>query len=1010
MHTDRRRPGARHRDARSLARPPPGLAVATWPWLTQAVVLALLTLPSPFTLGGAQAESLPAQHVGEGPVGSVPSTAVPVSLSVATNGYELGASFWGTTVSPRAPLLADEGSLVQSTRTFTVLWPGGNAGDDYNPFNNTLVHVQHGLLSWTHAPTSEAQFVAWCRSIGCRAIFQVPGEIDNVSFAEAVVNYTERTLNFTPTYWEIGNEPELWREWQRPWSEWGLPKENETTRIHPGGYAWEVHNYTLAMRSVDPHLQVLGLPGTGRTQDRIPLSTWLNVTVAVDAPLIAGEAFHVYSAGRFGVPGPLAFYAYAQDPYGAVGRVTMAREVISTSLNTSCPNCAPLPIFVTELGSALSHWKYGNLSAGFAGGLAMAVSEVQGMDLDLANMDVYATVFNTSNSWFDLSGAARPDYLVYSEMLSHLGPEVLPASLSPPLQPPYEGSNSSLADNLYAVATRDPADLGRSDLLMVNENLSTWVSLAPQLSGIAQGSPVGLWEWSGRLIGGATNRTAWVQARTPAPVFHFFPQGLPSNWSLPSQTIALFEGYPQGAVPVQLQATGLPSGLRWVYNIDGRTGTTVSPNATLLLTQGAHVLVMPPVAVPYGPFGNLEEERYLPSVPPVLEVTGLSTNLEVPFAHQWRLQVSGSPPSEGTVTPSVGWANATTPLYLSAAPAPGFALLRWKGWGMGAYWGPGPQAKLVPRGPLAELALFAHGFPVLFNETGLPLGTRWSVAMNGQVLATDQSALEFVEHNRTFAFEVGKVDGYRSLPTHSSVRVNGSQVVVEVQFIPLRQLWPAIWNASGLWANVSWAVAVNGQVFSSTRPWLSVELPAGSYPFTVVVPPGYIVSPRTGSIVVQGITPPLRLHFSLATFPIAVAVQGPSGGLNWKLRFSDHLVNLTSAASFSFREPNGSYSWDVVNPPGYYAERSHGNLTVGVEGAEISVTFVPTGVGPRPSVWVLGARAGMVAGMGLLTLGVVYFALETRRRRRLARERARSRRQRRRDLATTGKAVKAREL
>src|SRR5580658_957729 len=265
--------------------------------LAVAVVL-LLTLPGLYAAGAPSGS------------GITPSTATPVLLLQA--GHLLSNSFWGATVEPRAHLLPNEPDLVNATPVGTILWPGAVAGDLFNPFNESVggwvKTTPHGAmrgLQWTNTSkhgTSVQAFVAWCESINCTAIFQVPGEIDNATFARDIVAYTVNQtynattpgLDFRPAYWEIGNEPGLWNNWGLPWSKWVYTNAINVTPIED---AWEVHNYTaqmdLANSTYTP--KIIGLPGIGKGASG-GNGPWSNDTIQVNGPNLSGVAIHVYPA------------------------------------------------------------------------------------------------------------------------------------------------------------------------------------------------------------------------------------------------------------------------------------------------------------------------------------------------------------------------------------------------------------------------------------------------------------------------------------------------------------------------------------------------------------------------------------------------------------------------------------------------------------------------------------------------------------------------------------------
>ncbi|HEV2231217.1 MAG TPA: hypothetical protein VGS18_03430 [Thermoplasmata archaeon] len=242
---------------------------------------------------GTIASALPATAVTAGP-GASPGAAwslagagLNTSLTISSTPIELASGFWGTTISSRVPLFANESYLVNATQDRTVVWPGANAGDQYDPFTN---------LTWTDgnqatlALTTEVQFINWCRTVHCNAIFEAPGEIDNPQLAAALVNYTEKTLAFHPVAWEIGNEPGFWNHWGQPWGTW----TSKTTAPTSTQYAWEVWNYERAMRLADPTISIIGLPGVGKTLSGDSIAHWISQVIKVDGPNISAIAIHVY--------------------------------------------------------------------------------------------------------------------------------------------------------------------------------------------------------------------------------------------------------------------------------------------------------------------------------------------------------------------------------------------------------------------------------------------------------------------------------------------------------------------------------------------------------------------------------------------------------------------------------------------------------------------------------------------------------------------------------------------
>jgi hypothetical protein len=877
---------------------------------------------------------------GAGPAGSVP---VPVTLSLASSGYPLSSQLFGTTISSQAHVMPTERPILNATAARVLVWPGADSGEHVDALNDTEVSVQQGKVVWGHPETNLTEFIALCRAISCEAILQVPAEIDNASFAAAVINYTEKTLGFHPAYWEVGNEPELWKHWDLPWTRWNTPSQKGSALITPNEYAWELRNYTMKMRIADPSIQILGLAGTGRPQHKIGLSTWINDTVALN-PTLAGIAFHVYVAGTKGSPTLSAFYAAdaAADEYSFVGRVAPARSEISNEINATCPGCPDPLIFVTEYGSALSHYRYGDLSRGFAGGLSMAATAMYGVDLDVANLDVFATELNTSNSWFSVRGDARPDYTVFTQFLSHLGGYAVPASFTTPPGPPYQGSNSTLSANLGAVATRASASGGRSDLLLLNQNLSTNVTFAPSLPGYVAGAPVELWEWTGIPYYSATNSSWWVEPETPQPVASYFPGGLPATFELPADTIAMFESYPSPGVPVELVSSGVPTGSRWFASVNGVTEETPEANLTTFLPAGTYGLAVPPLPLPTGKFYPNPRERLAGFAPASISVSSTPLSVPVVFHAQWELTLSAYPSNEGGFRSRYGWANASTSSVLNAVPAAGFLVVRWTGHGHGSYNGAGANATIRAQSPIVENVTFARGYDAVFAESGLPPGTPWSIDVEKLVYPTASSTDLVPEVNGTYDYEVGPVPGYRAAPTNLTFRIQGSTVSIELFFAPIVPLFHVRWEETGLPLGTAWSVDVDGAVYPAFGSAVTVPLANGTHLYAIGDEAGLAPSVRAGTLTVQGAALVVPLVFGPFAYPVTVSGTGLPFTLTWGIKLGGTTVTNTNG-SVVLTEPNGTFSYRVLPPTGYTAVPLSGTVTVNGNGTVLELVFSVSG-------------------------------------------------------------------
>ena len=79
---------------------------------------------------------------------------------------------------------------------------------------------------------------------------------------------------------------------------------------------------------------------------------------------------------------------------------------------------------------------------------------------------------------------------------------------------------------------------------------------------------------------------------------------------------------------------------------------------------------------------------------------------------------------------------------------------------------------------------FGRSDAVTFSESGLPLGTNWSVTLAGSTRSSTATTISFTGPNGTYPFEVGSPLGYTALPASGSLTVLGSVASQGITFSP----------------------------------------------------------------------------------------------------------------------------------------------------------------------------------------------------------------------------------
>ena len=77
--------------------------------------------------------------------------------------------------------------------------------------------------------------------------------------------------------------------------------------------------------------------------------------------------------------------------------------------------------------------------------------------------------------------------------------------------------------------------------------------------------------------------------------------------------------------------------------------------------------------------------------------------------------------------------------------------------------------------------------PVVFNETGLPDGTSWSVTLGTKTITSSNTSIVFYLCNSTLAFNISNPTGFAATPSYGSVTVNGYKITESITFSAVKQ-------------------------------------------------------------------------------------------------------------------------------------------------------------------------------------------------------------------------------
>jgi hypothetical protein len=442
-----------------------------------------------------------------------------------------------------------------------------------------------------------------------------------------------------------------------------------------------------------------------------------------------------------------------------------------------------------------------------------------------------------------------------------------------------------------------------------------------------------------------------------------------------------FTAVAAGKYLITFTESGLPTGTTWSATMGGMTGSASGTSFAFTFPNGTYPFSIGSVTgytadPPSGTLlvkgaGFTEAIGFRLTNPPEARSYNVTfTQTVLPAGDAWDLGIAPENASYGSTLPTFGgdWEGSAETM---AIPNGTYE------WGVTAedFFGsfgffpdpsvlatPGNGSFTVAGHPLNLSVTFYEAVPTATNytvtltETGLPSTAHWFATVN----TTNGSAaagapIVFTDPNGTYFFNGStNASGYQPvLPFGGDLTVDGSAVHVVVEFAKTYTLW---FNETGLGANAYWVVGLNWsegsltQYLNATYNYFLVT--NGTYSY-VIAAPGYQPNPVRGTVLVNGHSPTVSLHFStVTTYLVTFTESGLPTGWSWYAELDQDGIPLglygsytqTNSSEILFSLPDGNYTWYAqVNSqtgPGSYLASPFDGVAV-VNGAPLTehVTF-----------------------------------------------------------------------
>ena len=246
---------------------------------------------------------------------------------------------------------------------------------------------------------------------------------------------------------------------------------------------------------------------------------------------------------------------------------------------------------------------------------------------------------------------------------------------------------------------------------------------------------------------------------------------VPTRWITPTYSTTFRE-------------TGLRSGESWLVVLDGTPHRTNRSSITFQLSYGNHTYLIE------GPAG-----RTVTGVPPagVLSITA-ATNESVVFRtgrtysmafartgllrnETWCVTLQGLKDCTANTTLRFSPLSAGTYTY-TVRPMTGQTIAA----KLGNMTLPLSGNLTIANRGLTVALKYAYPYLITFTETGLPVGSNWSVTLRGSTRYTTTGTITFSEPNGTYGYNVGAIAKFTRSAMPDPVRVHGGPASVSVAF------------------------------------------------------------------------------------------------------------------------------------------------------------------------------------------------------------------------------------
>ena len=205
---------------------------------------------------------------------------------------------------------------------------------------------------------------------------------------------------------------------------------------------------------------------------------------------------------------------------------------------------------------------------------------------------------------------------------------------------------------------------------------------------------------------------------------------------------------------------------------------------------------------------------------------------------------------------------------------------------------------------------------VTFLETGLPLGTSWSVTLNSSMKSSSSGSIVYSPTNGLYmnaSYSISSVSGFVASNNSGFLALDGKNSVIAVEFTPYN--YSVKFTESNLPAGTTWSVTLNGSLESSSTSTISFSVPNGTYNYSIESVSGYHTT-SSGNLKIDSAPVSVKVAFIPNDYTLRVTESGLPAGDSWAFTING-TQHFTASNTISLQTVSGTYNVSASGPSGY---------------------------------------------------------------------------------------------